>query len=101
MLLSSLRYSAGIFTFLKLLLLNIDVTSADVVESMCDCPGLPQLHQQPVDQRVFPGQTAYFSCWIDAIPQASITWLKDERPLHLDETRMLVLPSGKTIFCTM
>ncbi|XP_033610053.1 neogenin-like isoform X2 [Cryptotermes secundus] len=54
---------------------------------------LPQL-QQPADQRVFPGQTAYFSCWVNAIPQATITWLKDERPLHLDETRMLVLPSG-------
>ncbi|XP_021933563.1 neogenin isoform X2 [Zootermopsis nevadensis] len=55
---------------------------------------LPQIQQQPADQQVFPGQTAYFSCWVDATPPATVTWLKDGRPLHLDESRMLVLPSG-------
>ncbi|PSN38934.1 hypothetical protein C0J52_08943 [Blattella germanica] len=55
---------------------------------------LPPFSLQPASQRVFPAQTAYFSCYVDAIPPASVTWLKDERPLHLDETRMLVLPSG-------
>lgn len=65
---------------------------------MLDCAGPPQLQQQPADQRVFPGQTAYFSCWVDATPQATVTWLKDERPLHMDETRMLVLPSGEVTF---
>jgi hypothetical protein len=80
------------------LLFNNDIASTDF-ESVSYFSGLPQLQQQPANQRVFPGQTAYFSCWVDAIPQASITWLKDERPLRLDETRMLVLPSGKITFC--
>ena len=62
-----------------------------------DCTGPPFLQLQPADQRVFPGQTAYFSCWVDATPPATVTWLKDERPLHMDETRMLVLPSGKVM----
>ncbi|XP_069703629.1 neogenin isoform X2 [Periplaneta americana] len=55
---------------------------------------LPSFEQQPVDQQVFPGQTAYFSCRVDATPPATITWLKDERLLDVDESRMLVLPSG-------
>jgi hypothetical protein len=59
------------------------------------CAGPPHVQQQPANQQVFPGQTAYFSCWVDATPQATVTWFKDERPLHMDETRMLVLPSGK------
>ena len=57
-------------------------------------PALPQFPQQPSNQRVFPGETAYFSCYVEAMPPASVIWLKDERLLHLDETRMLVLPSG-------
>ena len=65
---------------------------------MLDRAGLPQLQQQPADQQVFPGQTTYFSCWVDATPQATVTWLKDEQPLRMDETRMLVLPSGKITF---
>jgi hypothetical protein len=35
---------------------------------------------------------------VDATPQATVTWLKDEHPLRMDETRMLVLPSGKITF---
>jgi neogenin len=62
-----------------------------------DCTALPQLQKQPTDQKVFPGQTADFSCSVDATPPATVIWLKDERPLHLDETRMMVLPSGKTV----
>ncbi|XP_068083914.1 neogenin [Anabrus simplex] len=55
---------------------------------------LPQLEKQPQDLRVFPGQTAHFTCLVSAIPPARITWLKDDRPLAIDETRMVVLPSG-------
>lgn len=43
---------------------------------------------------LFPGQTAYFPCSAFAIPSASVTWLKDQQPLQLDPSRMLVLPSG-------
>lgn len=28
------------------------------------------------------------------MPPAAITWLKNQQPLHLDETRMTILPSG-------
>nr|CAD7442449.1 unnamed protein product [Timema bartmani] len=53
---------------------------------------LPLLESEPKDLTIFPGQTAYFSCLTQGVAQ--VVWLKDDRPLRLDETRMLVLPSG-------
>ncbi|CAN7984038.1 unnamed protein product, partial [Ixodes hexagonus] len=55
---------------------------------------LPRFDEQPRDMRLFPGQTAYFPCSAFAIPSASVVWLKDQQPLQLDPSRMLVLPSG-------
>lgn len=55
---------------------------------------LPRFDEQPRDMHLFPGQTAYFPCSAFAIPSASVTWLKDQQPLQLDPSRMLVLPSG-------
>lgn len=56
--------------------------------------GLSEFIQIPHDLSVYPGQKAYFACRIQASPPAKIRWLKDERPLQLDELRMTVLPSG-------
>nr|XP_022917260.1 neogenin isoform X2 [Onthophagus taurus] len=50
--------------------------------------------EEPRDLTVFAGQKAYFACRVEASPPAKIKWLKDERPLQLDELRMTVLPSG-------
>ncbi|CAN7980888.1 unnamed protein product, partial [Ixodes pacificus] len=55
---------------------------------------LPRFEEQPRDMRLFPGQTAYFPCSAFAVPSASVVWLKDQQPLQLDPSRMLVLPSG-------
>lgn len=55
---------------------------------------LPPFEKQPSDLQVFPGQTAVFSCLIHAQPPPQIFWLKDQRPLVLDEARMTILPSG-------
>ncbi|XP_075218308.1 neogenin protein frazzled isoform X2 [Lycorma delicatula] len=57
---------------------------------------LPLFEKQPTDIRVFLGQRAHFSCLVDVKPndKYSVTWLKDQQPLVLDETRMLILPSG-------
>lgn len=60
---------------------------------------LPPLEVQPVDLRLFPGQTALFSCLVDGQPRPLVSWLKDSRPLVLDETRMTILPSGTTLPC--
>ncbi|XP_031342956.1 neogenin isoform X2 [Photinus pyralis] len=49
---------------------------------------------EPRDLTVYVGQKAYFACLVQASPPARIRWLKDERPLQLDELRMTVLPSG-------
>lgn len=46
---------------------------------------------------MFPGQTAYVKCLTSPIQQGikyKIEWLKDEAPLQIDESRMIVLPSG-------
>ncbi|XP_064471636.1 neogenin-like isoform X2 [Ornithodoros turicata] len=55
---------------------------------------LPRFDEQPTDVHLFPGQTAYFPCSAFAIPPASVSWLKDQQPLQIDPSRMLVLPSG-------
>lgn len=55
---------------------------------------LSGFEQEPRDIMVYPGQKAYFACRVHASPQTRIKWLRDERPLQLDELRMTVLPSG-------
>ncbi|XP_076332516.1 neogenin-like isoform X3 [Tachypleus tridentatus] len=55
---------------------------------------LLRFEEEPRDVTVFPGQTAYFPCTIQGVPPPDIIWLKDEQPLILDFTRMVVLPSG-------
>lgn len=59
----------------------------------------PELSQESTEVYLMPGQTAYFRCL--AIPRVSssqnsfhVQWLKDDLPMRLDETRMVVLPSG-------
>lgn len=43
---------------------------------------------------MYPGQRAHFACLVQASPPPKVKWLKDERPLQMDELRMIVLPSG-------
>ena len=56
----------------------------------------PELHQETAEMYLNPGQTAYFQCL--SVPQAEksiqVQWLKDDLPLRLDDSRMVVLPSG-------
>lgn len=56
--------------------------------------GLSGFVQEPRDITVYLGQKAYFACHVQASPPPKIRWLKDERPLQIDEIRMTVLPSG-------
>ncbi|XP_014240160.1 neogenin isoform X2 [Cimex lectularius] len=55
---------------------------------------LPSLDKQPQSLNVYPKQTAHFACHSNSKPQPTVTWIKDQLPLVLDETRMIVLPSG-------
>lgn len=57
-------------------------------------PDLSGFQSEPRDLTVFVGQKAYFACSVHASPTPRIRWLKDERPLQLDELRMTILPSG-------
>lgn len=50
--------------------------------------------EEPRDITVYIGQKAYFACYVDGVPPPRIRWLKDERPLQLDDLRMAILPSG-------
>lgn len=56
--------------------------------------GLSGFQLEPRDLTVDLGQKAHFSCHVQASPLPRIRWLKDERPLQLDELRMTILPSG-------
>ncbi|KAF5297558.1 hypothetical protein FQR65_LT09989 [Abscondita terminalis] len=49
---------------------------------------------EPKDLKVYIGQKAHFACHVQSLPPPRIRWLKDERPLQVDELRMTILPSG-------
>ncbi|KAL1513925.1 hypothetical protein ABEB36_003263 [Hypothenemus hampei] len=51
-------------------------------------------NEEPRDITVYIGQKAHFACYVDAIPPPRTRWLKDERPLQIDDLRMTILPSG-------
>lgn len=53
--------------------------------------------KQSQDLRVFPGQTAHFSCRPHGPLIYDILWLKDDKPLVLNRSRMTLMPSGKEI----
>ncbi|XP_043678151.1 neogenin isoform X6 [Vespula pensylvanica] len=56
---------------------------------------LPGFEKEPQDTMVYPGQIAYLSCTLPASSSLlKIQWLKDERPMVLDENRMTIMPSG-------
>lgn len=56
---------------------------------------LPNFHKEPQDTMVYQGQIAYLQCYLQINSnRVVINWLKDERPLLLDESRMSVMPSG-------
>ncbi|VVC27257.1 Hypothetical protein CINCED_3A012217 [Cinara cedri] len=54
---------------------------------------LSPFEKQPTNLRLFPGQTAHFSCVINSQPPPKIVWLKDHTPLIID-ARMTIFPSG-------
>lgn len=55
---------------------------------------LPRFDEQPEDIDVHLHQSAYLPCAIQGIPPATITWIKDGHPLHMESSRMMILPSG-------
>jgi len=79
----ALSLSRNLETFLSSFSLSYDILS-----------GLSGFYEEPADITVYIGQKAHFSCYVDANPPPRIKWLKDERPLQIDDLRMTVLPSG-------
>ncbi|KAG1650913.1 Neogenin [Nymphon striatum] len=74
---------------------NIDSIGTIVSRSVkLQVASLPRFDEQPKNQDGFVGQTARFECVIPGSPPATVSWIKDGRPLVLDKSRMLVLPSG-------
>lgn len=58
--------------------------------------GLAGFEREPQDTVVYPGQITYLGCQLGGnTKHVNISWLKDEQPLMLDESRMSILPSGK------
>ncbi|XP_050426964.1 netrin receptor DCC-like [Adelges cooleyi] len=54
---------------------------------------LSPFEKQPTNLRLFPGQTAYFSCVINSQSPQKIVWLKDHSLLIIDGSRMTIFPS--------
>lgn len=58
---------------------------------------LPETNHLFSEIYVHPGQTAYFKCLLSVVEPGinyKVNWLKDEAPLHIDESRMTLFPSG-------
>lgn len=58
----------------------------------------PELNQEAQEISLFVGQTAYFKCMssqnIYDNKNYRIQWMKNNQQLRIDDTRMLILPSG-------
>ncbi|XP_062542700.1 neogenin isoform X1 [Armigeres subalbatus] len=59
----------------------------------------PEINQDSHEIYLYTGQTAYFKCMSSPLPfnleaRYHVEWLKDESPVRMDYTRMLLLPSG-------
>ncbi|XP_035219506.1 neogenin-like, partial [Stegodyphus dumicola] len=63
-------------------------------EAKLQIASLPPFDKNPHNNSILEGQTAYFPCSIQGIPPATISWLRNEQILRLDQTRMTVFPSG-------
>ncbi|XP_015235332.1 PREDICTED: immunoglobulin superfamily DCC subclass member 3 isoform X1 [Cyprinodon variegatus] len=55
---------------------------------------LPKFHTHPVSMFVDEGGVARFQCQINGVPEATITWEKDRRPLNTSDSRYTLLPMG-------
>lgn len=59
---------------------------------------LPETNNLFRELYLYPGQTAYFKCLASPTPSDSgkyqIQWFKDDVPLTIDNTRMVLFPSG-------
>ncbi|XP_072249471.1 immunoglobulin superfamily DCC subclass member 3-like [Leuresthes tenuis] len=55
---------------------------------------LPKFLSHPQSLAVDEGGVARLSCQVNGIPEASITWQRDRRPLSTDDRRYTLLPNG-------
>lgn len=59
---------------------------------------LPETNNLFRELYLYPGQTAYFKCLSSSVlvdaDKYQIQWFKDEMPLKIDDTRMILFPSG-------
>jgi neogenin len=58
----------------------------------------PEVYQESNEILLYVGQTAYFKCMssqnIYDNKNYRVTWLKNNSPMKIDESRMLIMPSG-------
>ncbi|XP_049545028.1 neogenin isoform X2 [Anopheles darlingi] len=96
---SSVENNRGLTGFYHCLL-TIDgvgtIVSRSARVSIAD---LPDINQESHEVYLYAGQTAYFKCMSGLLPYSvesryKTEWLKDDLPLRMDLTRMLLLPSG-------
>ncbi|XP_050092030.1 neogenin isoform X2 [Anopheles aquasalis] len=96
---SSVESNRGLTGFYHCLL-TIDgvgtIVSRSARVSIAD---LPDINQESHEVYLYAGQTAYFKCMSGLLPYSvesryKTHWFKDDLPLRMDDTRMLLLPSG-------
>ncbi|KAG7476149.1 immunoglobulin superfamily DCC subclass member 3-like [Solea senegalensis] len=55
---------------------------------------LPKFMSHPQSVAVDEGGVARLTCQVNGIPEANITWQRDQRPLSTDNPRFTLLPNG-------
>ncbi|KAM4600947.1 immunoglobulin superfamily DCC subclass member 3 [Polymixia lowei] len=55
---------------------------------------LPKFHTHPESMAVDEGGVARFTCQVNGIPEANITWERNHTTLNTDDTRYTLLPNG-------
>ncbi|XP_058463855.1 neogenin isoform X2 [Malaya genurostris] len=96
---SSVETNRGLTGFYHCLLTVDGIGTIVSRSSRVSISDLPEINQDSHEIYLYAGQTAYFKCLSSPLlfnleARYRVEWYKDESPLRMDLTRMLLLPSG-------
>ncbi|XP_058836967.1 neogenin isoform X2 [Topomyia yanbarensis] len=96
---SSVESNRGLTGFYHCLLTADGIGTIVSRSSRVSISDLPEINQDSHEIYLYTGQTAYFKCMSSPLLFSleagyHVEWYKDESPLRMDLTRMLLLPSG-------
>ncbi|XP_055537203.1 neogenin isoform X3 [Wyeomyia smithii] len=96
---SSVEINRGLTGFYHCLLTVDGIGTIVSRSARVSISDIPEINQDSHEIYLYTGQTAYFKCMSNPLlfsleSRYHVEWYKDESPLRMDLTRMLLLPSG-------